>query len=528
MVGCAQNPQVAGQENELSDRDIVALEPSSNNPTATSSQKSTSHEPAPVTHNLKMIREDAQKELTNLDSSETDLWTVIINGYAMPDIEGPLVRKWENWYASRPDYVERMISRSRLFLFHVTQEVKARHMPSEIVLLPMIESAYNPNAYSRSHAMGIWQFIPSTGKMYGLKQNWWIDERRDVISATDSALDYLQKLYNDFNDWHLALASYNWGEGNVSRALAKNRARNKPQTYDAIKMPAETRNYLPKLQAVKNIIRNPEQYGLTLEDIPNAPYFTVVKTTRKMDVEQAAALAEMSVEEFRDLNPQHNRPVIAGADEFSILLPIDNADIFVSKLDLTDQPLVTWQAYKVKKGETLEAIADRFNSTPEALRAVNGLGRLVSVREDVTLLVPAQQPSETTEASLSNAVFTYVPASRLSTRYRVKKGDTLSGIARKFGLSTNELMRLNKFKSPKSLRVGKTIRVARDNAHVSSQKTPRASNAANGNAETYRVKKGDTLAKISRNNGVSLSQLLKLNGFSMSTPIHPGQILKLN
>ena len=208
----------------------------------------------------------------------------------------------------------------------------------------MIESAYNPMALSTSRASGIWQFIPSTGKFFGLKQNWWLDERRDVLAATDGALDYLQKLYAEFGDWYLALAAYNWGEGSVRRAIAYNLKRGLPTDYLSLSMPVETRNYVPKLQAIKNIVNDPEVYSLDLADIPDAPYFAVVTTNKKIDVKIAAELAEMPLDEFLSLNPQHNRPVIAGADEATILLPYDKAEVFAAKLELSDQPMVTWQA----------------------------------------------------------------------------------------------------------------------------------------------------------------------------------------
>src|SRR6185295_13130088 len=268
----------------------------------------------------------------------------------------------------------RMVERSRRYLYHIVTEVTARHMPTEIALLPMVESAYNPTALSVARASGIWQFIPSTGKHYGLTQNFWVDSRRDVVAATDKALVYLAKLHGDFDDWQLALAGYNWGEGNVARAIAKNKAKGIATTYEHLAMPAETRNYLPKLQAIKNIVRDPEKYGLALADIPDAPFFTVVKTTRKMDTKRAAEIAELSLEEFVALNPQHNRPVIAGADEQSILLPIDNAELFAAKLSLTDQPLVSWQAYRMKAGETLPQVAAKYSMSVETLLAVNGIG----------------------------------------------------------------------------------------------------------------------------------------------------------
>ncbi|HET7033516.1 MAG TPA: transglycosylase SLT domain-containing protein, partial [Casimicrobiaceae bacterium] len=218
-----------------------------------------------------------ENELESLPPQADDLWTRIRRGYAIPDIDDPLVAKWEEWYSTRPDYIARMIDRSRRYLYYIVVEVEERHMPLEIALLPMVESAYNPNAMSVARASGIWQFTPSTGTHYGLQQNWWFDSRRDVIAATGGALNYLQKLYGDFNDWQLALAAYNWGEGNVARSIAKNQAKNLPADYASIKMPDETRNYLPKLQAIKNIVRDPEKYGLELGDIPDAPYFAVVK-----------------------------------------------------------------------------------------------------------------------------------------------------------------------------------------------------------------------------------------------------------
>src|SRR6185436_15176143 len=350
-----------------------------------------------------------------------------------------------------------MIDRSRRYLYHIVVEVEQRRMPLEIALLPMVESAYNPTAMSVSRASGIWQFMPSTGTHYGLKQNFWFDSRRDVVAATEGALNYLQKLYGDFNDWQLALAAYNWGEGNVARSIAKNQAANLRGDYASIKMPDETRNYLPKLQALKNIVRDPAKYGLELGDIPDAPYFAVVKTKRKIDVKAAAALAEMSLDEFRYLNPQHNRPVIAGADEYTILLPIDKAELFAAKLDLTDQPLVSWQAYRVQNGETLDKIAAKFGMEVEGLRAVNGIGAKARVPVGHTLLVPTQGPSEAAAVTLSNAVFTTVPQGR-TFYYRVQRGDTLPSIAARYGVTAADIRRWNDLVL-NQVAIGKTLRI---------------------------------------------------------------------
>ena len=353
-----------------------------------------------------------------------------------------------------------MVERSRRYLYHIVNEVGSRRMPMEITLLPMVESAYNPIALSTSRAAGIWQFIPSTGKHYGLTQDFWVDSRRDVVAATDKALEYLSKLHEDFDDWQLALAGYNWGEGNVAKAIARNRAKGLPTNYASLAMPDETRNYLPKLQAVKNIVRDPEKYGLALADIPDAPFFTVVKTKRKMDTKKAAEIAELSLDEFLALNPQHNRPVIAGADEQSILLPIDNAKLFAAKLMLTNQPLVSWQAYRMKPNETLPQVASRYGMSVETLRAVNGIGARARVPVGHALLVPAQQPGPQAAETLSQAVFTTVPAGR--TFYHVAaRGETLQRIAVRYGVTVTELKTWNGL-SKDTLVAGQRVRVTSD------------------------------------------------------------------
>ena len=402
----------------------------------------------------------AAADLEALPEPAEDLWDRIVKGYAVPDLEGPLVEKWERWYADRPDYVARTIDRSRRYLYHIVNEIDRRGMPLDIALLPMIESAFNPTALSSARASGIWQFMPSTGKHFGLQQNFWFDSRRDVIAATDKALDYLQKLFGDFGDWQLALAAYNWGEGNVGRALQRNQARGITGDYVSLPMPDETRNYLPKLQAVKNIVREPEKFGLILAEVPDAPYFTVVKVDRKMDVKRAAELAELPEAEFLALNPQHNRPVIAGADEFTILLPIDKAEVFAAKLELHSQPLVSWQAYRSRDGESLQAVAARFGLSVETLRAINGIGPRARIAGGHMLLVPAERPTAAADASLNKAVFTAVPRGRTS-YHTVRRGETLSSIASRYGVSVADLREWNRLPQS-SIAAGKQLRVTSD------------------------------------------------------------------
>ena len=382
----------------------------------------------------------------NAGRSTANLWDRMRAGFTLDELPSPLVRDWENWYASRPDYVARMIARAERYLFHIVEEVEKRRMPAEIALLPMIESAYNPTAYSRAHASGIWQFIPSTGKTYGLRQNWWQDERRDVLAATRAALDYLEKLYDMFGSWELALASYNWGEGAVGRAVQRNESRGMKADYLSLDMPAETRNYIPKLMAVKNLVARPEAYGLTLAEVPNRPYFAVVTTDRHIDVKLAAQLAEMPLEDFLALNPSHNRPVIRAEASQSILLPADRAERFQAKLQAHSEPLVSWQSYTIERQDSLEKIGARFGIPASQLREVNGLSPAVRNLAGLTILVPSVK--ERSELDVAAAGFA-TPSAPVKTaaaapaKYVVRPGETLAAIANRFGMSAAELASRN-------------------------------------------------------------------------------------
>ncbi|MFI4923080.1 MAG: transglycosylase SLT domain-containing protein, partial [Burkholderiales bacterium] len=322
-------------------------------------------------------------------SSETDLWKRIRSGFALQDLHSPLVARHESWYMRHPGYMERMTERSKLYLYYIVEEVEKRGMPTEIALLPMIESAFIPTALSRRKASGIWQFVPGTGKKYGLEQDWWYDGRRDVIDATQAALDYLQNLYSEFGSWELALAAYNCGEKKIARLLAQNRAKGLPQDYQSLKkLPRETKNYIPKLISIRNIVSNPAAYGLALDEIPNEPYFTTVSAPSHIDVKLAAQLADMPLEEFISLNPAHIRPVIKG-ETTTLLLPVNKADIFAENLENHDEPLVSWQIYRAAKGEWLDKIAQRFGITLVRLKQVNGiLPRSKITTSGQTLLVP--------------------------------------------------------------------------------------------------------------------------------------------
>jgi membrane-bound lytic murein transglycosylase D len=389
------------------------------------------------------------------------LWKRVRNGFALPEIDSSLVARHEAWFLNHPDYFQRMIERSRLYLYFIVEEIDKRNMPMEVALLPMIESAYNPVAYSRARAVGIWQFMPSTGRRYGLQQNWWYDGRRDVLAATRAALDYLEKLHGEFGDWQLALAAYNWGENGVSRAIAHNRAKRKPTAYENLRMPRETRNYLPKLQAVRNIITKPGLLSFPLEDIPNQPYFTAVSTPEHIDLQVAAQLAEMSVDDFRSLNPGHTRPVIMSNGSRTLLLPIDKANIFSANLKGYDQPLVSWQTYTLKKNESPDSVAAKFGITLARLREINGLNRHVALRPGRSLLVPMNE-----DANASNLEETWnspefqSPEDLYGSRvvYRVKNGDSLYLIALKQRVTVAALKEWNHL-SGNQLRIGQRLTI---------------------------------------------------------------------
>lgn len=378
-TACAQLPGGSGTADETS-----ALQPAqqSADPIAKIAAQATPAAPAPTV---------ATAEEVKIKAPPRDVWERIRNGYTMKPMDTELVRHWENFYSAKPEYFARMVDRGSHYLFHIIEEVERRKMPAEVALLPMIESAYNPQAYSKAHASGLWQFIPSTGKLYGLRQNWWYDGRRDVIAATNAALDYLEKLYGMFGDWELALASYNWGEGAVSRAVERNKAKGLPADYASLTMPAETRNYLPKLIAVKNIIADPARFGIKLAHVPNEPYFAVVTVKRHIDVKLAARFANMPVEEFRFLNPAHNKPVIKSDGGETIVLPRDRVAMFTANIENHDKPLVSWQAHTVKPGEKPEKIAASYGMSVTELKQVNNISTSNKFRTGLPLLVPVKE-----------------------------------------------------------------------------------------------------------------------------------------
>ena len=399
--------------------------------------------------------------------AEINLWQRIYSRFDIKDENNSRSKKYEKWFSARPEYIERMMDRSQKYLFYVVGEVEKRGMPSEIALLPMIESAYNPIANSRSKAVGIWQFIPSTGRLYGLKQDWWQDKRRNVVDATNAALDYLQKLHALFGTWDLALAAYNAGEGTVSRAIAKNKAKGLPTDYANLKLPAETKDYVPKLQAIKNIVSNPSQYGLYKDPIPNKPYFTYVEAPAVIDADLAANLAEISYDEFLLLNSEHRRPLIRTNEKTQkFILPINAADTFVKNLSQNEKPLVSWNIYKPKRNEKIKTIANKFDMEESDLIKANDLNPQKLIKPSSIILVAKKEGTETNahqdidESKIQKDSKTEISVS--PNKYKVKSGDTLTKIAKKYGISVDELKDINQI-TTSDIQIGSTLQLKRNN-----------------------------------------------------------------
>ena len=390
-----------------------------------------------------------------------ELWDRIRRGFAMPDLQGELVVDREQWYASRPEYIQRMTGRSSKYLFHIVEELERRQMPTELALLPFIESAFNPQAVSSAKAAGMWQFMPATGKDFSLKQSAFRDDRRDVLASTRAALDYLQKLYGMFGDWHLALAAYNWGEGSVGRAIAKNQKLGLGVSYTELSMPAETRLYVPKLQAVKNIVANPQAYRTELPLIENHPYFQQVQITRDIDVVLAARLADVKLDDFKALNPSAHRPVILAAGTPQILLPWDNATIFQRNFDAhTKGQYASWTAWTAPSTMNPAEAARRTGMSESDLRSVNNIPPRMLIKAGSTLLIPRSGKIETDVTShvADNGQVSFAPeiiARR--TTVKARKGDTVAALAGRYGLSAASVAGWNSVSATSSIKAGKAV-----------------------------------------------------------------------
>lgn len=426
---------------------------------------------SPETQLSQTIKPHASHQAINIDNVSIDtlttdhrnIWNRIRNGFTLEALDSPLAETQTNWYAARSDYFQRMTERSRLYLFHIVEELSKRNMPMEIALLPFVESAFNPAALSVAKASGVWQFMPMTGLDFNLKQNMFRDERRDIIASTDAALDYLTRLHGMFGDWFLALAAYNWGEGNIQRSINRNLASGLPADYTNLKLPQETRNYIPKLQAIKNIILNPKQYNVVLPHVPNHPYFITVTTARDIDVDIAAKLASLDLDEFIALNPSFNKPIILGATSPQILLPFENAKVFEHNLKQYKQPLSSWTTYRVTQSERPTALANKLSVDVKTLLSVNKIPSGMHLKPGSTILIPKvgneDDIQDISAAIAENAVLIFEP-DRPATRkmlVRVKSKQSIQTFAKRYGIQVAQIRQWNRKIASHTLPAGSRI-----------------------------------------------------------------------
>lgn len=444
-------------------------------------------------------------------TSEQDLWNRVRRGFVMGELNSPAVQNHELFYANRPDYIKRFVERGSRYLFHIVEEVERRGLPTEIVLLPIIESAFNPQAYSRAHAAGMWQFIPSTGKNFGLTQDWLTDNRRDVLLSTNAALDYLTKLYGMFNSWELAFAAYNCGEGCVGRAIANNLRRGLPTDFVNLSLPNETRNYVPKLIAVKNIILSPGSYGISLPSVENRPYFTQVPAPEKIDVKLAARLAEMEEDEFAALNPAFNKPVAQSGTGY-FLVPTEKAQTFKTNLDLyrsLNAPMVSWVAVTAKRGESVDSVARRHGMTASYLRATNGpfKERKGKFTQPATFMAPNQKEANAIRVAFDKKV----ALKREQQIVSAIEGDDAPLV--KSNVPRENLQRANNL-------------VAAVANEIPLPEKPTAAETAPLVIGSYTVRDGDTLFSIAKRANMALDDLKAMNQLRGNT-VNIGQVLRV-
>jgi membrane-bound lytic murein transglycosylase D len=411
----------------------------------------------PVTANVAAMEESISSSSLTKDA---DLWERIRRGFAMNDLSSSLVTSQEQWYATRPSYIGRMTARSGKYLYHVVEELEHRKMPTELALLPFIESAFNPQAVSGAKAAGIWQFMPATGRYFSLRQNAFRDDRRDVLASTKAALDYLQKLHRMFGDWHLALAAYNWGEGSVGRAIAKNQREGLATDYSSLSMPDETRNYVPKLLAVKNIVANPQVFNATLPEIPNHPYFQSVTITRDLDVALAAKLAEIKLEDFKSLNPSASKPVIFAAGTSRILLPWDSAGIFERNLSIYNGQTAGWTVWIAPSTMRVVDAAKQVGMNDVQFRELNRIPPRMLIQKGSTLLVPrtAKQDKDVSEHVAENGQVSFSPEILVKKMLvKLLHSETVVSIAKRYKVTAASVAEWNKVASVSTFKANQSV-----------------------------------------------------------------------
>jgi membrane-bound lytic murein transglycosylase D len=451
-----------------------------------------------------------------------DLFERIRTGFVLEDVDHAAVEREVKWFASHPAYLDRTFKRGERYLYHIVKQIEARKMPLELALLPVVESAFNPVAYSRARASGLWQFIPGTGRRYDLKQNWYYDGRRDVIAATDAALDYLQFLSEEFDgDWLLAVAAYNCGEANIERAVARNRKAGKPTDFFSLKLPRETRAYVPKLLAMRRIVNDPAAHGLEFAPIPNQPYFVPIDVAGQIDLHVAAELAELAPEELLALNPAFNHWVTDPDGPYELLVPVDRQAKFAEAIAaLPAEKRVRVVYHHVRRGDTLGGIADKYGVSIAAIKTANKIrGTLIRPGQD--LLITAAPTGMSAQSSARLASLDSPAPRNSSDKHVVRRGDTLWSIARSHGVTMESIVSSNSLSSDDTLAVGQVLQIPGTTTLAATD----ASEAVDTRSTTYVVRRGDTLSRIASKFRVRLSDLLGWNGLNSRSMIKPGQRL---
>ncbi len=463
-----------------------------------------------------------------------DLWSRLRDRFALdPSSERKRVKAELTWLVKNPAYVGRVIHRSRRYLHYILGELEARDIPTEIALLPIVESAFDPFAYSHGRAAGLWQFIPGTATRYGLRRDWWVDERRDVIASTRAALDYLEALKRRFKgDWLLALAAYNSGEGTVWKAMlrAKTPADGGPADFWSLRLPLETRTYVPRLLALAILVNDPAAYGLSLEPLADLPYFGIVDTGSQIDLKRAASLAAIELEELYWLNPGFNQFATHPDGPHRLLLPTASVAHFSDALaSLPPEERIAWKRYVVKSRDTLSHIAMRNHVSTSTLRRVNGL-RGDFIRDGQALLIPRAM-SSAKDYVMSESQRREQRIERLSRnhtgreiRYRARSGDSLWEIARRHGVGVRELARWNSMAPTDTLVVGRELAIYVP-AEVAVTSLPGTRPVVRKIG--YTVKRGDSLSRIAHRFRVTVAELVQWNSVDPSRYLQPGQRLTL-
>ena len=457
-------------------------------------------------------------------SGHNDLWARVRAGFQLDhDSNQPRVQAQLNWFATHQSYVDRIVNRASLYLFYVVEELERNNIPTELALLPIVESAYDPFAYSHGQASGIWQFIPNTGKMYGLKQNWWYDGRRDIRESTRAAIQYLSELNKRYKgDWELAMAAYNAGQGNVDRAIRRNRKQGKPTDFWSLQLPRETRAYVPRLLAVAKIVSNPDAYSVHLNPVPNEPYFHPVAIGGQLDLNQAAQLASISVEDMYRLNPGFNRSATDPKGPYELLLPARRADEFSLKLDqIAKAGSASWGHYTVKSGDNLSIIAMRNGTTVNAIKQANQLAS--------NTILPGQQllmPKPVLAAAYTASASQRVPdkaesVGRHRIDYQVRAGDSMWEIAQQYRVSVKDLARWNSRSASDAIHPGMQLTLWTDKPAAAVAPSEQVRKVG------YTVRSGDSLARIASRFNVELRDLLKWNPLDRPEYLRPGQNLTL-